>query len=175
MPTDPNVNQAALETDFSLEDEYKPDPLAPQGTYKGHVTQVSFDQKNQAILWYATLQGNSGVMSDGATPIDGQRFVFQNWLPRIGDENIPTPSGRTNKRQAKINMLKQFADAMQINMGTPAAVAEAISTGLWLGIPVIVKLGVETYEGRTRNKIERMARDTTGETIPVVPNDEVPF
>lgn len=173
--TDPNVNEATLETSFNLEDEYKPAPLAPQGTYKGHITQVSFDAKNQAITWYATLQGNTGSMSDGATPIDGQRFVYQNWLPRIGDENIPTPSGRTNKRQAKINMLKEFADMMKISMGTPAAVAQALSEGLWLGIPVIVKLGLETYEGRTRNRIERMARDAEGEQIAVTPKDDIPF
>jgi hypothetical protein len=175
MNADPNVNPESLETDFSLEDEYKPDPLAPQGTYRGHIIQVSFDQKNQAINWIVALQGNAGVMSDGETPIDGQRFNYQNWLPRIGDENIPTPSGRTNKRQAKINMLKQFADAMQINMDKPTVVAQSISEGLWLGIPVIVKLGLETYEGRTRNRIERMARDKEGDTIAVPHDDGAPF
>ena len=68
MPQD-----SQIESDFNVSDEFKPDPLAPVGTYKGHVIQVGFDAAGQAIVWTVCLTGNSGTMSDGATPIDGQR------------------------------------------------------------------------------------------------------
>ena len=169
MPQD-----SQFESDFSVQDEFKPDPLAPVGSYRGHVIQVHFDPEGQSIVWTAALQGNPGVMSDGATPIDGQRFQFRNWLPRPGDENTMTPKGRSTKRQAKVNMLKQFADGMKINMNGKAEIIKGITEGLWLGIPVVVKLSLRTYEGRTFNDIERMVRDDSGQNI-TVPQDEVTF
>jgi hypothetical protein len=169
MPQD-----SQFESDFSLENEFKPDPLAPAGSYKGHVIQVGFEPEGQVIVWTVALQGNAGIMSDGSTPIDGQRYQYRNWLPRAGDENIMTPKGRSTKRQAKINMMKQFADVMKINMDGKKEIVDGISKGLWLGIPVIVKLTIETYEGRTRNNIDRMSRDESGQTIEVLP-ENAPF
>lgn len=170
MPQD-----SQFESDFSVSDEFKPDPLAPVGTYRGHVIQVGFDTAGQAIVWTVALQGNTGVMSDGATPIDGQRFQYRNWLPRPGDETTMTPKGRSTKRQAKINMLKQFADAMEVNMNGKNEIVQGISEGLWLGIPVIVKLTLDTYEGRTRNNIDRMSRDKSGSVIEVKPDEDMSF
>lgn len=170
MPQD-----SQIESDFSVSDEFKPEPLAPVGTYKGHVIQVGFDAAGQAIVWTVCLAGNSGTMSDGATPVDGQRFQYRNWLPRPGDENIMTPKGRSTKRQAKINMLKQFADAMKVNMNGKPEIIQGISEGLWMGIPVIVKLTLDTYEGRTRNNIDRMSRDESGTVIEVKPDEDQPF
>lgn len=175
MPQDTMPQDCQFESDFSIQDEFKPDPLAPVGSYKGHVIQVGFDAQAQCIVWTVALQGNSGLMSDGATPIDGQRFQYRNWLPRAGDENIMTPKGRSTKRQAKINMMKQFADGMKINMNGKNEIVEGISQGLWLGIPVIVKLTLETYEGRTRNNIDRMVRDDSGQQITVTPDEDTPF
>lgn len=86
-----------------------------------------------------------------------------------------TPKGRSTKRQAKINMLKQFADGMKVNMNGKNEIVEGISQGLWLGIPVIVKLNLETYEGRTRNNIDRMVRDESGQQITVTPDEEASF
>jgi len=149
---------AHIETDFSLEDEYKPDPLAPQGNYLGSVAGVTFEMANQAIAWRVVLADNGGVMSDGETPIDGQAFTYRNWLPRIGDENKMTASGRSTKRQAKINMMKQFADSMQINMDSPTQIMAFIESGDWVGIDVVVSLSMEEYQGRTRNSVSSMAR-----------------
>ena len=53
MPTD---NQ--IESDFNIQDEFKPDPLAPPGTYQGYVIQVGFDPQGQAIVWTIALQGD---------------------------------------------------------------------------------------------------------------------
>jgi len=169
MPQD-----SQIETDFSLQDEFKPDPLAPTGTYKGHVMQVAFDPEGQCIVWTVALSGNAGVMSDGSTSIDGQRFENRNWLPRPGDETTMTPRGRSTKRQAKINMLKQFADGMKINMNGKNEIIQGITEGLWLGIPVLVKLTIETYQGRTRNNIANMVRDDNAQSIEV-PKDDMPF
>lgn len=160
--------------DFNVEEEFKPEPLAPQGSYKGHTIQVGFDPEGQCIVWTVAFSGNTGTMSDGVTPIDGQRYQYRNWLPKPGDKDIMTPKGRSTKHQAKINMLKQFADGMKINMNTKNDIIEGITQGLWLGIPVIVKLTIETYEGRTRNNIDRMVRDDSGTSIEV-PVDEIPF
>ena len=169
MPQD-----SQFESDFNVQDEFKPDPLCPAGTYKGHVIQVHFDAEGQCIVWTVALQGNSGVMSDGATPIDGQRFQYRNWMPRPGDENTMTPKGRSTKRQAKINMLKQFADGMKVNMNGKQEIIQGITEGLWLGIPVFCKLSLETYEGRTRNNIDRMTRDESSPSIEVR-QDDMPF
>jgi len=165
-----------FETDFNLEDEYKPDPLCPQGSYTGHVTNVTFDPVQQAIVWAVVLQGNDGYMSDGDTPIDGARFYYRNWLPRSGDENTMTASGRSNKRQAKINMMNQFAAAMGVNMGTKGEIVQALSEGLWIGIPVIVKMNNETYEGRTSSRIQNMVRNPESDIVSVTPpDDDIPF
>jgi hypothetical protein len=170
MPQD-----SQIESDFNVSDEFKPDPLCPVGTYKGHVIQVGFDAAGQAIVWTVALQGNSGTMSDGATPIDGQRYQYRNWLPRPGDEAIMTPKGRSTKRAAKISMLKQFADAMKVQMNSKEDIIKGITEGLWMGIPVICKLSLDTYEGRTRNNIDRMSRDESGSVITVLPDEERPF
>jgi len=77
----------SMDTDFNVEDEYKPDPLIPQATYHASVTKVVFDPDQQAIVWHFCLVDNGGVMSDGETPVDGATTVYRNWLPRPGDEN----------------------------------------------------------------------------------------
>jgi hypothetical protein len=161
-----------IESDFSLDDEFKPDPLAPTGNYFGHTVAVAFEQGNQAVAWKVTLNDNGGVMSDGETPIDGQSFYYRNWLPRPGDENLMTVSGRSTKRQAKINMMKQFATEMQVNMDTPAAIMEGIESGEWVDIPVLVGLGIDEYQGRSRNQISRMVRRAEGDA-PVTDDEEI--
>jgi hypothetical protein len=168
-------SELQFDTDFNLEDEYKPAPLCPQGVYRGHTTRVTFDPEGQCIIWNVTLQGNPGTMSDGETPIDGQVFYYRNWLPKSGDENIMTASGRQTKRQAKINMMSEFASKMRIDMKTKEQIVTALSEGLWLGIPVLAKLTIGEYQGRSRNEVSDMTRDTDGEIIAVLPEDEVPF
>jgi hypothetical protein len=168
--------ESQFESDFNLEDEYTPEPLAPAGTYRGHVTAVTFDPAQQAIVWQVVLQGNGSYMSDGKTPIDGSRHYFRNWLPRPGDENIMTPSGRSTKRTAKINMMTKFAEGMEISMNTKDAIIKGITEGEWLGIPVFAKLSLNTYQGNTRNQIDSMTRDYTGDIIEVTRDDDtLPF
>ena len=161
-----------IETDFSLDDEFKPDPLAPVANYLGSVAAVALEVGNQAVAWKVVLNDNGGVMSDGETPIDGQAFYYRNWLPRVGDENKMTASGRSTKRQAKINMMKQFSEEMHIEMDSPPQILAAIESGDWVGIDVVVSLTIDEYQGRTRNNISSMSRRPSGESSK---DSDIPF
>lgn len=146
----------SFDATFDLETEAKDDPLVPQGTYEANVTKVWYDAERCAIKWQLTLEGNEAVMSDGETPVDGATVINSNWLPRPGDEDTPTASGRSTKRQSKINMLKKFADAMQIDMSTPKAIQEALINQEWLGLRAQVTVGLREYEGRVYNEVKSM-------------------
>lgn len=145
-----------LDTDFNLEDEYKPTPLVPSGNYRGNVVGVSYESEQHCIAWKVTLADNGGVLSDGETPIDGWSGYTRNWLPRPGDENEMSKDGRMTKRQAKINMMQRFAEMMKINMNTPKIIAEAIANQDWVGLPVIATVGFDEYQGVVRNQITKM-------------------
>jgi len=153
---EPSDEGFSPDSDFSLEDEYKPEPLTPGGNYRGNVISVVFATEQNAIVWKIALDNNGGLMSDGETPIDGSHHQYRNWLPKPGDEDEPTKDGRSNKRQSKINMLKRFADGMKINMDTPAIIAESLTNQEWIGIPVMVTLSINEYMGITRNQIDKM-------------------
>jgi len=144
---------AGISSDFNAEDEYKPMPLVPTGLYFANVTEVRIDEENQAIVWIFTFVDNGGLMSDGQTEIDGSIISMKNWLPKAGDENELTSSGKQTKRQAKINMLKQFADNMGVNMNTPAAIIEAIANQEWIGLRAKLQVTVRDYEGRVYNDV----------------------
>ena len=153
-----------METTFNLEDEYKPDPLAPVGTYFGNTTNAGFNPEQQCIVFNIVAQGNEGVLlSDGETPIDGAMFFARVWLPRTGDENVMSKNGRSTKRQVKINMMKQFSEKMEISMDTAEEIAEALSEGSWIGIPVIFSLTIDEYEGRVRNSVGSVSRNRMDE------------
>ena len=142
---------------FDTEAEYKPVPLIPKGKYHANVTQVAFDPENQIIVWTATLNDNEGrVKLDGESPVDGSTLNFKNWLPLPGDEKVMTKTGSQTKRQAKINMLQDFAKEMKIDMRTPTAILTALSGQEWLGLSVIVEIGFRTWQNRTFNNIDRM-------------------
>lgn len=143
-------------SDFDLQDEYKPEPLVPGGNYRGNVIGVVFMLEQNAIVWKVALDNNGGLMSDGETPIDGSHHHYRNWLPKPGDEDEPTKDGRSNKRQSKINMMKRFADGMNINMDTPSIIADALTGQDWVGIPVMITLSINEYMGTTRNQIDKM-------------------
>lgn len=143
-------------SDFDLEDEYKPEPLLASGNYRGNVIGVVFDAERNAIVWKVALDENGGVMSDGETPIDGSHHYYRNWLPKPGDEDELTKSGRGNKRQSKINMMKQFADGMRISMNSPAIIAESIANQDWVGMQVMTTISINEYMGVTRNQIDKM-------------------
>lgn len=143
-------------TDFDLEDEYKPEPLLSSGNYRGNVIGVVYDAEKNAIVWKVALDGNGGVMSDGETAVDGSHHYYRNWLPKVGDEAELTKDGRSNKRQSKINMLKRFADDMNVNMNTSAIITESITNQDWIGLGVIATITINEYMGITRNQIDKM-------------------
>jgi hypothetical protein len=142
--------------DFDVEEEFIPTPLIAEGFCNGAVTDVKFNSEDKTIDWTVTLNNNGGVMSDGETPIDGSTHTCRNWLPKPGDEAEMTKKGNQTKRQAKINMLHDFAEKMKIEMSTPKQILEAIANSDWIGADVQVKMEVRTWEGRTFNNIGRM-------------------
>jgi hypothetical protein len=153
---DPN-SDVMIAGDFDTETEYKPVPLISKGRYSGHVTKVIFDPENQTIVWTVTFGGNEGqVLMDGETQVDGVTLTYKNWLPKPGDEDEMTKTGRQTKRQAKINMLKDFADAMKVNMSSPKIIVESLANQDWIGHGVACEVGFSTYQGRTFNQIDRM-------------------
>lgn len=162
-------------TDYNLDDEYKEEPLAPVGTYFGVIRKISFNSEQNCIVWEVVANGNEGIfMSDGKISLNGSVFWYRNWLPNPGDENLKTKSGRSTKRQAKINMLKRFQDDMDINMNTPEQVRESIMNQDWLGLPVLMTVGFDEYQGQTRNVITKMVK--TEEEIPMPSDDDdIPF
>lgn len=148
-----------INTDFNLDNEFVAEPLLMNATYRGNVTSVKHDAASSAIIWGITLEGNEGfTMSDGESPVDGKQVFFRNYLPKPGDENEKANNNMT-KRQNKINMLKRFAEGMQIDMNTPIAISEAISNAEWVGIPVLVTVKTKEYQGQTSNEVGKMVRN----------------
>jgi len=147
-----------LNTEFNLEEDFKADPLIPAGNYFGNVIEVKMGDKG-SVDWKVALDGNGGFRSDGETPVDGSHIYYRNWLPKKGDENIPTPSGNGNKFQAKVNMMKQFADGMKVNMNTMSIIRESITNGDWIGLQVVCKLAIAEYpkdSGKYKNDCNGM-------------------
>ena len=142
--------------DFDVEEEFTPLPLIAEGYCNGAVTDVKFNSEDKTIDWSVTLSDNGGFMSDGETPIDGSVHTYRNWLPKPGDEVERTKKGTQTKRQAKINMLHDFAEGMKITMSTPRQILESIANADWMGASVQVKMEVRTWENRTFNNIARM-------------------
>jgi hypothetical protein len=150
------MEMQGFDSDFDLDSEYKEEPLIMQGSYLGNVTSVVVDREKYAIIWNITLADNGGVLSDGETPVDGATINYSNWLPKPGDENVMTASGRSSKRQSKINSLKRFSEANGLDMGKPERIIEHIQNGDWIGLQVQVTIGLRTWEGRVFNECKEM-------------------
>ena len=149
-------NGSTMFGDFDVNAEYKPDPLIPNGKYTAAVKSVKADTKACCITWGVVLHDNDIMASDGSTPVDGMELWFRNWMPRPGDENEFSKSGKTTKRQSKINMLKKFSEKMRIDISTPSVIAQAIVEGEWIGLEVIVDVTMSEYKGEVRNEINSM-------------------
>lgn len=143
---------------FNVNDEYKPNPLIPKGTYHAVVTKVTFEPAKSCIVWDLCLHDNGGMLTDGSTPVDGAHQWFRNWLPKPGDEDEMTASGKSTKRQSKINMLKDFSVSMEIDMSTPQKIATALAEGEWIGIEVDVDIDSQEYMGKVNNITNKMRR-----------------
>jgi hypothetical protein len=148
-------SDALGDLDFNVDDEFKPDPLIPKGTYHGVATKISYVPAQSCIVWDFCLHDNGGAMNDGETPIDGAHVFFRNWLPKPGDELEMTKNGRNNKRQSKINMMMDFQNAIGIDMSTPAKIATALSEQSWIGVEADLDVDVDEYQGRFRNTVNR--------------------
>jgi hypothetical protein len=142
--------------EFNVDEEYKPTPLISLGAYHGAIVDVKFDNETKVISFHVTLNENGGVMSDGETPIDGSTHVARVMIPRPGDENEYTKSGKETKRQWKINNMKRFAENLKINMSTPTIIAKSIINKEWVGLAVDAKIKIGEWEGNYRNEIERL-------------------
>jgi len=157
-----NYNEEANDSglsdlDFNVEDEYKPEPLIPKGTYHAVVTNVSFNAAQACIVWDLCLHDNGGFMNDDSTPIDGAHVWHRNWLPRPGDEDLITKSGK-NKRQNKINMLRDFSDELSLDMTTPEVIANAIAEAEWVGVEVDADVDINEYQGKFNNQVNRLRK-----------------
>jgi hypothetical protein len=146
----------AFDSDFNVDSDYKPTPIAIGGNYSGNVTGVKLDSKHACIVWDVSLAENDGVVcSDGETEVDGIQLEYRNFLPKVNDKHELNRRG-VSKFQSKVNMLKQFSEGMGINMNTLSIIREAIENAEWIGIPVTVKVSIESYAGRPINKITSM-------------------
>lgn len=150
-------------SDFNLNDEYKPTPLAPGGNYKANIVAVAHEASKYALAFKVCFVENDVLMSDGETQLDGTHEYYRCWLPKPGDENEMQANGKVTKRQGKINSMKRMADDLKIDMNTPQSIARAIIEQQWIGIPVIVSVDVEEYQGIIRNRITKIVRDTSRE------------
>ena len=150
----PDLGGINISADFDANAEFKPTPLIPRGVYRGSSTGVKFDPETQSIIWTFCLNNNGGLMSDGETSVDGVTIEYKNWLPMIGDENELTSSGKSTKRQAKINMLKEFGDRMKIKIGTKEEIVQGLTSGEWIGLSVIMTIGTREYQGRIFNDLK---------------------
>lgn len=151
-----------FDSDFNLEDDYRPTPLCSNGNYHGNTTDIFFGDSG-LLGFKVTLEGNEGMMSDGESPVDGSTHVCRVWLPSDADKDIPATNGRGTKFQTKVNMLANFAKAMQLNMNTMSDIREAVDNGDWIGLPVQVTLSISEYpksSGVYNNQVERMIRVT---------------
>ena len=153
-------SEALSSLNFDVNDEYKPDPLIPRGTYHGVATKITFSPTQFCIIWDFCLHDNGGVMSDGETSVDGAHVYLRNWLPKPGDEDELTKSGRSNKRQSKINMLKNFQDSLGVDMSTPAKLVTALEEQQWIGIEADLDIDMDEWEGRFRNTVNRAKKST---------------
>jgi hypothetical protein len=159
---DENVDpsEALGSLDFNVNDEYKPEPLIPKGTYHGVATKISFQPSQFCIVWDFCLHDNGGAMNDGETPIDGAHVFFRNWLPKPGDEAEMTKNGRNNKRQSKINMLKDFETSLGVDMSTPAKIAQALNESLWVGVEADLDVDIDEYQGKFRNVVNKAKKSS---------------
>jgi len=139
--------------DFNLENDFLPDPLVPQGTYKGHITKTTFSDDSQCLTLSVTLDGNGGYCNDDSTDIDGSVVTMRVWYPKEGDRDTMTGSGRQTKWQWKVNQIGKVAKALGINLNTREDMKSAVDAGDWIGTEVEAKVTIEEYNGEYSNSI----------------------
>lgn len=151
-----------FDSDFNIEDDYKPEPLCAKGNYKGNTTKVFFGD-NGLLAFQVTLEGNEGFCSDGETPIDGMQHTCRVWLPSPADREILSANGKGTKFQSKVNMMARFAKRMQLNMNTMDDIRQAVTDADWIGLPCLASLGISEWpegSGEFRNEVNGLTRLT---------------
>lgn len=143
-------------SDFSLSGDAKEPALIPNGTYRANVVSVMHDTEKACISWKVALSGNGGYCSDEETAIDGITMIYNNWLPKPGDENEMESSGRQSKRQGKINRMAKFMKAMRLTQDSIAEIDEAIDNAEYVGMEVEVKIQSKIFNDVTSNEIKDM-------------------
>lgn len=144
-------------TDFDLETDVKAPATIPDGTYYANVVSVVHNVEKHWLAWKVSLEGNGGMCTDEETPIDGAVLTFNNWLPKDGDQNEMTASGRQTKLQAKINQLGAFMKKMKLTQTKLSDIIEAIDNAEYIGLNVKVKISTREYQGNIFNDIQDMS------------------
>lgn len=141
--------------DFDLSTDVKMDPVAPQGTYQGNVTEVKLDMKNAQLVFIITLEGNGGVLSDGETPVDGYQFRYRIFLPKQSDKGQLTKGGK-DRFQWKVNNMAKCLNAMKISVNRLPEIEQAIQNADWIGLRVQCELTVDPYNGELQNNAKKV-------------------
>jgi hypothetical protein len=148
---------AQFETSFDLDTDTIATPVIPQGNYRGAITSVILDTEKQSINFDVVFSGNDGCYySDGETAVDGSKLIYKIWLPRAEDKDTLTTNGRQTKWQWKVNNLAKVSTSLRLNMKTPAAIAEAINNGDWIGTDIIAAVKLSEWNGELRNEINSL-------------------
>lgn len=144
---------------FNVAEEYVPDPLVPDGMYQGIITNVVHKKDINILEFTISFQGNEGINCiDNITPIDGKTSKYALWLPRKGDELVPSKFSALTVRQDRIRTIKKFSEKMTITIGTENDIKQAIESQLWLSIPVYAQVKSRLYEGELYNHITKLER-----------------
>ena len=144
-----------IDLNFSV-DDVKEMPLLPDNEYNGAISKTSVHLDKAHLAIDVVLNDNEGLyMTDGETPADGVRLTYKIWLPKTGDENEPTASGRGNKRDSKIRSLFTTIKFLGLSdrITTPQEFINLLQSGDLIGLPVSVKTSTDTYNGTVYNKI----------------------
>jgi len=131
--------------DFNLQEDVKPTPLIPPSHYLGSITQAKFNDNYTCLTFNVTLNDNGGFMTDGETNIDGATIPYRVWLPKPGDENVYTSSGRQTKWQWKVNqMAKVFNELGDEEISDISSIEQAINEARYIGRAVKVEITTGT-------------------------------
>lgn len=151
------ASTTALDLNFDLKDDYKPVPVIPQGTYYCGITDTSINLKSGSIQIELTLEGNSGVLSDGETPIDGSKIMYHLWLPKENDDKEYTSSGRQTKKQWKVNNMHEFFMNLEHPVTNWSSIMETVNNKTLVGRQLMVEISIEEYKGRMQSRAQNVA------------------
>lgn len=138
--------------DFDVEEEYKPIPLIPKGRYPGDIIAVEIIASAIVFTIEFADPEEDFALTDGSL-LHGCTEVYKIWLPKIGDRELKTASGKQTKHQWKVNNLKKMSEKLEMNLNSVSAIKESIESTEWLGISVIADVAIKTYKGNTSNEI----------------------